>query len=97
MPFRHIVDFCHWNYSGYQPIDHNGFEGSAGNFIYLVGEFSMDKESFLMFQQSTPQVYRALHQAITSGLVRSAHDLSEGGLAVAAAEMCIGGRLGIEL
>ena len=31
------------------------------------------------------------------GLVRSCHDLSEGGLAVAAAEMCIGGRLGLEL
>jgi phosphoribosylformylglycinamidine synthase len=43
------------------------------------------------------QVYQALHQAITNNLVRSAHDLSEGGLAVAAAEMCIGGRLGIQL
>jgi phosphoribosylformylglycinamidine (FGAM) synthase-like enzyme len=42
-------------------------------------------------------MYRALYQAITSGLVRSAHDLSEGGLAVAAAEMGIGGRLGMEL
>jgi phosphoribosylformylglycinamidine synthase len=32
-----------------------------------------------------------------AGLVRAAHDLSEGGLAVAAAEMCIGGRLGVTL
>ncbi len=45
----------------------------------------------------TPAVYRALHQAIMRGLVRAAHDLSEGGLAVAAAEMCIGGRLGLHL
>ena len=44
-----------------------------------------------------PQVYRALHKAIHAGLVRAAHDLSEGGLAVAAAEMCIGGRLGLSL
>jgi phosphoribosylformylglycinamidine synthase len=44
-----------------------------------------------------PRVYAALHSAIKQGLVRSAHDLSEGGLAVAAAEMCIGGRLGMEL
>ncbi len=29
-----------------------------------------------------------------AGLVRSCHDVSEGGLAVAIAEMCIGGRLG---
>jgi phosphoribosylformylglycinamidine synthase len=38
--------------------------------------------------------YRALHAAIGQGLVLAAHDLSEGGLAVALAEMCIGGRLG---
>jgi phosphoribosylformylglycinamidine synthase len=38
-----------------------------------------------------------LHQAIKNGLVRSAHDLSEGGFAVAAAEMCIGGRLGMNV
>jgi phosphoribosylformylglycinamidine synthase len=31
------------------------------------------------------------------GLVRACHDLSEGGLAVAVAEMCIGGRLGMRL
>ena len=41
-----------------------------------------------------PARYRALHQAILAGLVRACHDLSEGGLAVALAEMCIGGRLG---
>ena len=34
---------------------------------------------------------------MTAGLVRACHDLSEGGLAVAAAEMCIGGRLGMAL
>ena len=38
--------------------------------------------------------YRALSEAIRSGLIRTAHDCSEGGLAVAIAEMCIGGRLG---
>ena len=69
----------------------------AGNFIYLVGEFSSGQKPVPEVPPSTPQVYRALHQAIINGLVRSAHDLSEGGLAVAAAEMCIGGRLGMEL
>jgi phosphoribosylformylglycinamidine synthase len=34
---------------------------------------------------------------MTNSLIQSAHDLSEGGLAVAAAEMCIGGRLGMSL
>ena len=45
--------------------------------------------------ENAPAVYRALHKAIRDGLVRACHDLSEGGLAVAAAEMCIGGRLGL--
>jgi phosphoribosylformylglycinamidine synthase subunit PurSL len=44
-----------------------------------------------------PAIYRALHRAMKAGLVRACHDLSEGGLAVAAAEMCIGGRLGMTL
>lgn len=41
--------------------------------------------------------HRQLHAAIRAGLVRSAHDLSEGGLAVAAAEWAIAGRLGLDL
>ncbi|MBD1193859.1 phosphoribosylformylglycinamidine synthase subunit PurL [Vulcanococcus sp. Clear-D1] len=38
-----------------------------------------------------------LRQAIAAGLVRSAHDLSDGGLAVAAAESCIASGLGAHL
>lgn len=41
--------------------------------------------------------YRSLHKAIKAGLVRACHDLSDGGLAVAVAEMCLGGRLGAHL
>jgi phosphoribosylformylglycinamidine synthase len=44
-----------------------------------------------------PARYRRLHRAIRAGLVAACHDLSEGGLAVAAAEMAIAGRLGLEL
>jgi phosphoribosylformylglycinamidine synthase len=43
------------------------------------------------------RVFEALHEAIKLGLVRSCHDLSEGGLAIAAAEMSFAGGLGIEL
>lgn len=39
-------------------------------------------------------MYRQLATAIQRGAVRTAHDCSEGGVAVAVAEMCIGGRLG---
>jgi len=38
-----------------------------------------------------------MHRAIRAGSVHSCHDLSEGGLAVAAAEMAIGGGLGLAL
>ncbi|AMV38871.1 Phosphoribosylformylglycinamidine synthase 2 [Planctomyces sp. SH-PL62] len=38
--------------------------------------------------------FRALHRAIASGLVRSCHDLSEGGLAVALAESAFAGHVG---
>lgn len=43
------------------------------------------------------QTYATLHRTILDGLVCSAHDLSEGGLAVAVAEMALAGRLGLEL
>src|SRR5262249_28791768 len=39
-------------------------------------------------------IFRALHESIRKGLIRSCHDLSEGGLAVALAEMAIAGGLG---
>jgi phosphoribosylformylglycinamidine synthase subunit PurSL len=44
-----------------------------------------------------PMRYRHLHRAILDGLVQACHDVSEGGLAVALAEMCIAGRLGADI
>lgn len=79
----------------------------TGNAMYLVGNFApvfggshfdtTIDETIPHVSENTPQVYKALHNAINAGLIRSAHDLSEGGLAVAAAEMCIGGRLGLDI
>jgi len=43
------------------------------------------------------ETMRALHSCMRQGLVRACHDLSEGGLAVAAAEMAFAGRLGLDL
>lgn len=70
---------------------------NAGNLPYLIGDFKTEYTNVPGVPETALQVYRALHQAITQGLVKSAHDLSEGGLAVAAAEMCIGGRLGMNI
>lgn len=46
---------------------------------------------------ATHERFRRLHTAILSGRVLACHDLSEGGLAVALAEMAIGGRLGVDV
>jgi phosphoribosylformylglycinamidine synthase subunit PurSL len=86
---------------------------AAGNTIYLVGEtrnelagsFMQKHTQFSIEHAAFPRVdlaaakrtFAALHTAIQAGLVRACHDLSEGGLAVAAAEMVIAGELGLEL
>ena len=41
--------------------------------------------------------YERMHQAITSGLLTAAHDVSDGGLAVAVAEMALAGRIGADI
>ncbi|MEW6401796.1 MAG: phosphoribosylformylglycinamidine synthase subunit PurL [Chloroflexota bacterium] len=83
----------------------------AGNDLYLVGEFKPVfggshfnlvatepiEETIPSVSDITPKVFHAVHQAMQSGVIRAAHDLSEGGLSIAIAEMCIGGRLGAEL
>lgn len=84
----------------------------AGNLIVLVGatnaEFAGSHLDLLLGppdevgsvpapDPDAPERYRRLHTAILDGLVWSCHDLSEGGLAVALAEMCIAGRLGAEV
>jgi phosphoribosylformylglycinamidine synthase len=43
------------------------------------------------------RIMELLHRAITSGLVRSCHDLSEGGLGVALAEQCLSGGIGARI
>jgi len=44
-----------------------------------------------------PRTLRALAAGISAGGVRACHDLSEGGLGAAAAEMCLAGSLGMEI
>lgn len=85
----------------------------AGNCLYLVGttrdELLGSHYALLAGGVSAgsrlPQVdlsraparCSGLHAAIRAGLVQACHDLSEGGLAVAAAEMAFAGNLGLDL
>ncbi len=83
----------------------------AGNIVFQVGETKEELGgSHLALHlglaggavprvdaQRAKLTFQKVHEAIQAGLVRSCHDLSEGGLAVAAAEMAIAGRLGISL
>jgi phosphoribosylformylglycinamidine synthase II len=83
---------------------------AVGNLIYVVGETRAELGASLYYRlhggmgMSVPapvpdavETMRALHGAMRQGLVRACHDLSEGGLAVAAAEMAFAGRLGLEI
>lgn len=79
-----------------------------GNLIYLVGETKneLGGSHYAMVEGlvggEAPKVdfeiarktFAAIHEAINAGLVRSCHDLSEGGLAAAIAEMAFAGGLG---
>jgi phosphoribosylformylglycinamidine synthase len=84
---------------------------SPGDVIYVLGltrpEFGGSEiASELGFADDrVPQVdlvsaktrYETLFAAIQAGLVSACHDCSDGGLGVAVAEMCLGGRLGARL
>ena len=79
---------------------------ASGNKILLIGQTKNELGASEYFRQNhltsrfIPTVnaeynlnnYRSLHQAISENLVESCHDLSEGGLAIALIEMCIGGK-----
>ncbi|MEL3908860.1 MAG: phosphoribosylformylglycinamidine synthase subunit PurL [Treponemataceae bacterium] len=85
----------------------------AGNLLYLLGEsdfqfgasvfaekFGLPKNTeckFTTMSKKNVQTYERLHKAISDGLIASCHDISDGGLLVALAEMCIGGDLGAKV
>jgi len=81
---------------------------TAGDLLFVVGETRGElggtRYEVLAGGQLGPcpsvqpadayRTYRRVFHAISRGLVRSYHDLSDGGLWAALAESCIGGRLG---
>ncbi|MCA9249260.1 MAG: phosphoribosylformylglycinamidine synthase subunit PurL, partial [Planctomycetales bacterium] len=83
----------------------------AGNRLYLVGETKLEMggshlalvenltggQSPGVDPQRAKATFSAMHRAIDRQLVRACHDLSEGGLAVAIAEMAFAGGLGAQI
>jgi phosphoribosylformylglycinamidine synthase II len=84
---------------------------TMGNYIYIVGETFNELGGSEYYKlkgrlgASVPRVrgakakrtFKAVTAAIDRGLIKSCHDISEGGLAVAAAEMAFAGGLGLEI
>ena len=84
---------------------------APGNLLYIVGETFNELGGSEYYKlkgylgASVPKVkgakakrtFKATTKAIDAGLVKSCHDLSEGGLAVAAAEMAFAGGYGLEI
>ncbi len=84
---------------------------SPGNLIYQIGQTlhelggshwclanrQIGGEVPKVDAKNARQIYLKLHLAMTRGIVRSCHDMSEGGLAVCAAEMAFAGGLGMRL
>jgi len=82
----------------------------AGNFIFIVGETKNELGGSHYYKIHNdiganvptvdlgkgPKIAERICRAIAQGLVASCHDCSEGGLAVALAEMAFAGGLGIE-
>jgi len=83
----------------------------AGNLLYQVGtthdELGGSHYAFVaglvggrvprVDPRAARETFLALHTAIAAGTVRACHDLSEGGLAAAVAEMAFAGGLGAQL
>ena len=82
-----------------------------GDIVYLIGATKPEMGGSEYFRlmghlgatvprleaDRTAEAYGRLTSAIDSGLIRACHDLSEGGLGVAAAEMAFTGGLGLEI
>jgi phosphoribosylformylglycinamidine synthase len=65
---------------------------------HLAGELgATGREVPAVDLELAPRLLAAVHAAIAEGHIAACHDLSEGGLAVAAAEMSFAGGIGLEL
>ena len=69
----------------------------GSHYVRVTGDRSGDMHVPRVDLQRGPQNAAAVGQLIAAGLVRAAHDCSDGGMLVAAAEMALAGRLGLKV
>jgi len=70
----------------------------GGSHRSVLGDFeNMNTQLPMVDLETGPKTARAVAACIASGCVASAHDASEGGALLAAAEMAFGGELGVEI
>jgi phosphoribosylformylglycinamidine (FGAM) synthase-like enzyme len=82
-----------------------------GNLIYQVGETKEEMGGSALYRRyggkggTVPDVsvevlrrsMEQMHEAMVKGSIASCHDISDGGLAIAVAEMCLGGDIGASI
>jgi phosphoribosylformylglycinamidine synthase len=70
-----------------------------GNLLFLLGVTKNEMGGGVphVDLDLAPRLLRPLHDAVAQGLVRSCHDLGQGGLAVALAEMAMAGDVGADV
>ncbi len=69
----------------------------GSHYVRTTGDRSCDLQIPRVDLKAGPKCAAAVADLIVNGLVRSAHDCSEGGLLVAAAEMAFAGRVGLDI
>ena len=71
----------------------------GGSHIGLICDHDLILENYEVpdLPTHTSDLYKRFYEANKNQWVLSCHDCSEGGLSVAAAEMCVGGRLGLNI
>ncbi|MDZ7816725.1 MAG: AIR synthase-related protein [Planctomycetota bacterium] len=72
-------------------------EELGGSHYHLVHGLETGGEVPDVDRKNAPRLMRAMGEANRAGLLRSIHDMSEGGLAVAVAEMAFAGELGADI
>ncbi|MBF0489981.1 MAG: phosphoribosylformylglycinamidine synthase subunit PurL [Candidatus Omnitrophica bacterium] len=66
-----------------------------GGSIYLANKDQLGQNVPVVRYKTAMKTYQAIEKAVKSGLITSMHDISEGGIAVALAEMAFAGALGV--